>query len=220
MDGNGRWARQRGLSRIEGHREGVNSTREIVRACGELGVQVLTLYTFSRENWKRPLDEVSALMDLLVNTVGKEVKNLNQNNVRLRTIGRIEDLTLPARTAIHKAVKATSNNTGMILNLALSYSGRQEIVDAAAALVREGKTDPTEEDFAAHLYTNDVGDPDLLIRTSGEMRISNFLLWQLAYAEIVVTEVLWPDFRRPQLIAAIEEYGRRDRRFGALAASS
>jgi undecaprenyl diphosphate synthase len=205
---------------VAGHREGVRSAHEIVQACGELGVEVLTLYTFSRENWKRPRTEVDALMDLLVVTVGREIRDLMKNNVRLKAIGHLEDLSPGARKAILRAIDETSKNTGMILILALSYGGRQEILDAANALVREGKTEITEEDFASHLYTGGLPDPDLLIRTSGEMRISNFLIWQLAYAEIVVTEVLWPDFRRPQLTAAIEEFGKRNRRFGALAEES
>ncbi|MBU1982875.1 di-trans,poly-cis-decaprenylcistransferase, partial [bacterium] len=205
-----------GLRRADGHREGVKSVREIVEACGELGVEVLTLYTFSRENWKRPRSEVEALMQLLVVTVGREIENLIRNNVRLRVIGRLEDLSVRARRALSRAIQRTEKSTGLILNLALSYGGRQEIVDAAKALAREGTIDFTEEDFAAHLYTAGLCDPDLLIRTSGELRLSNFLLWQLAYTEIVVTDALWPDFRRPQLLAAIEEYGRRERRFGAV----
>lgn len=217
MDGNGRWAKARGLKRADGHREGVRSVREIVEACGELGVEILTLYTFSQENWKRPHSEIDALMDLLVVTVSKEIADLMHNNVRLRLIGRIGDLGAVARRSLTRAVKKTEKNTGLLLNLALSYGGRQEIVDAAQALVYERKENITEEDFAAHLYTAGLPDPDLLIRTSGEMRLSNFLLWQLAYAEIVVTDVFWPDFRRPQLLAALNEYGRRERRFGAIA---
>jgi undecaprenyl diphosphate synthase len=216
MDGNGRWAKACGLPRIAGHREGVNSAREIVRACGELGVEVLTLYTFSAENWRRPLTEIEALMRLLVQTIGAEVENLKQNNVRLQTIGRTKDLPLPVRVALNRVMRETKQSTGLILNLALSYGGRQEIVDAARELAKSGKKRVTEESFAAHLYTAGLPDPDLLIRTSGELRISNFLLWQLAYAEIVVTDVLWPDFRKPQLLSAFEEFGRRHRRFGGV----
>jgi undecaprenyl diphosphate synthase len=216
MDGNGRWARAHGLPRVAGHHEGVKSTHVIVEACGELGVEVLTLYTFSQENWKRPTTEVSALMDLLVITVGREIRDLMKNNVRLRAIGHLADLTPRARKAIQGAIDETAGNTGMILNLALSYGGRQEILDAASALARQGKTQFTEEEFSASLYTSGLPDPDLLIRTSGEMRISNFLLWQMAYTEIVVTDVLWPDFRKPHLLAAIEEFGRRSRRFGGV----
>jgi undecaprenyl diphosphate synthase len=216
MDGNGRWAKARGLPRVAGHREGVNSAREIVRACGELGVDVLTLYTFSAENWRRPLTEIEALMRLLVQTIGAEVGNLRQNNVRLQTIGRTKDLPLPVRIALNRAIRETESCTGLILNLALSYGGRQEIVDAVRELMKSGKKRITEESFAAHLYTAGLPDPDLLIRTSGELRISNFLLWQLAYAEIVVTDVLWPDFKKPQLLAAFAEFGRRHRRFGGV----
>jgi undecaprenyl diphosphate synthase len=216
MDGNGRWAKARGLRRVDGHREGVKSTREIVEAAAEIGVEVLTLYTFSTENWKRPRAEVEALMRLLIATVKEQTDDLVRNNVRLRTIGRIRDLTAPARAAMAYGIKRTANNSGMVLNLALSYGGRQEITDAVNALVREGRKRVSEADIAAHLYTAELPDPDLLIRTSGEMRLSNFLLWQLAYAEIVVTDVLWPDFRKPQFLAAVEEYGRRQRRFGGV----
>jgi len=214
MDGNGRWAKARGLRRVDGHREGVKSTRVIVEAAGELGVDVLTLYTFSSENWKRPRTEIETLMRLLIATVGEQTEDLVRRNVRLRTLGRIRDLPVPVRSALAYAARRTSRNTGMILNLALSYGARQEITDAVNALLREGRKRVSEEDIAAHLYTAALPDPDLLIRTSGEMRLSNFLLWQMAYAEIVVTEVLWPDFRKPQFLAAIEEYGRRRRRFG------
>jgi len=214
MDGNGRWAKARGLRRVDGHREGVKSTREIVEAAGECGVDVLTLYTFSAENWKRPRTEVEALMRLLIATVGEQTEDLVRQNVRLKTIGRIRDLPVAVRGALAYAVRRTSRNTGMILNLALSYGARQEITDAVSALLREGRKRISEEDIASHLYTAGLPDPDLLIRTSGEMRLSNFLLWQMAYAEIVVTDVPWPDFRKPQFLAAIEEYGRRHRRFG------
>lgn len=220
MDGNGRWAKARGLSRTAGHKEGVNSTREIVRVCGELGVEVLTLYTFSHENWKRPKLEISALMNILVETVSSEIASLMENNVQLRVIGRIKELSLLPRRALLQAVKKTSQNTGLILNLALSYGGRQEILDAVASILKEGKKQINEAEFEKHLYTAGLCDPDLLIRTSGEMRISNFLLWQLAYSEIVVTDVLWPDFRKPQLINAIQEYNQRHRRFGGVEESS
>jgi undecaprenyl diphosphate synthase len=216
MDGNGRWAKARGLPRTAGHREGVNSTREIVRVCGEIGVEVLTLYTFSHENWKRPKLEISALMNLLVDTVSTEISNLMENKVQLRVIGRLKDLSLLPRRALQKAINATANNSGLILNLALSYGSRQEIVDAVNALIREGRKRITEEDFERNLYTAGLCDPELLIRTSGEMRISNFLLWQLAYTEIVVTDVLWPDFRRSQLMDALSEFSRRKRRFGGV----
>lgn len=214
MDGNGRWARAHGLKRSDGHKEGVKSVREAVEVCGELGVEVLTLYAFSSENWRRPRSEVDALMNLLVVTISQEVEDLRKNNVQLRAIGRWREYDLMPRKAIEFAIDRCKGNTGLILNLALSYGGRQEIVDAVNGVLREGKKQVSEEDLQSHLYTSGLPEPDLLIRTSGEMRISNFLLWQLAYAEIIVTDVLWPDFRRAQLIAAIEEYGRRNRRFG------
>ncbi len=214
MDGNGRWARTHGLKRSDGHKEGVKSVREAVEVCGELGVEVLTLYAFSSENWRRPRSEVDALMNLLVVTISQEVEDLRKNNVQLRAIGRWREYDLMPRKAIELAIDRCKGNTGLILNLALSYGGRQEIVDAVNSVLREGKKQVSEEDLQGHLYTSGLPEPDLLIRTSGEMRISNFLLWQLAYAEIIVTDVLWPDFRRAQLIAAIEEYGRRNRRFG------
>jgi undecaprenyl diphosphate synthase len=216
MDGNGRWAKARGLSRADGHKEGVKSAHEIVEVAGELGVDVLTLYTFSSENWKRPKFEIEALMDLLVITIGRELEDLMRNNVRLQVIGHLEDLTLAARHGLRHAIRKTAKNTGLTLNLALSYGSRREIIEAAMALAREGRRRFTEEDFAAHLNTAGQPDPDLLIRTSGELRLSNFLLWQLAYAEIVVTDVLWPDFRKPQFLAALDEYSRRHRRFGGI----
>jgi undecaprenyl diphosphate synthase len=214
MDGNGRWAKQRNLPRIAGHREGINSVREIVRVCGELGVKILTLYTFSSENWRRPRQEVSALMRLLLVTINREVKDLNKNNVRLMVIGRIQDLPEEPRKGILNGIENLKNNTGLILNLALSYGGRQEILDAVRSLCKEGIQDVNEAEFSRRLYTADIPDPDLLIRTSGELRLSNFLLWQLAYTEIYVTDVLWPDFRREELIKAIQAYQSRERRFG------
>jgi undecaprenyl diphosphate synthase len=214
MDGNGRWAKQRSLPRIAGHREGINSVREIVRICGELGVKVLTLYTFSAENWRRPRHEVSALMRLLLVTITREVKDLNRNNVRLMVIGRIEDLPEQPRKGILKGIELLKNNTGLVLNLALSYGGRQEILDAVRSLMVSGASDVTEAEFSRRLYTANIPDPELLIRTSGELRLSNFLLWQLAYTEIYVTDVLWPDFREAELIKAIQAYQTRERRFG------
>lgn len=214
MDGNGRWAKQRSLPRIAGHREGINSVREIVRTCGELGVEVLTLYTFSSENWSRPKQEVSALMHLLLATINKEVKDLDRNNVKLKIIGRIEDLPEKPRWGILNAIDHLKNNTGLVLTLALSYGGRQEIVEAVRCICKEGKQEITEEEFAKYLYTRDIPDPELLIRTSGELRLSNFLLWQLAYTEIYVTEILWPDFRSDALYEAILAFQKRERRFG------
>ncbi|MFQ5706899.1 MAG: isoprenyl transferase [bacterium] len=220
MDGNGRWARQQQLSRVEGHKEGINSVREVVRACGEINVKYLTLYTFSTENWNRPRMEVSALMRLLLRTIRSEVEELDKNNVRLMTIGNLKDLPLPARRGMERAIKRLHNNTGLTLNLALSYSSRKEITEAVkqiAAQVGSGEITPDEVDeklLSQHLYTASIPDPDLLIRTSGELRVSNFLLWQLAYTEIYVTEVLWPDFRKKEFYQAIESFQNRERRFG------
>jgi len=220
MDGNGRWASERGFSRIAGHKEGINSVREIVKAAGEAGISYLTLYTFSTENWKRPKREVSALMRLLLTTIRTEVGDLHKNNVRLKVLGNLADLPLPARTAMQAAIKHLDKNTGLTLNLALSYSGRREIVDSVRSIVNQtlaGELKANEIDEATigrNLYTAAIPDPDLLIRTSGELRISNFLLWQLAYTEIYVSEVFWPDFRRAHFYEAISAYQKRERRFG------
>lgn len=220
MDGNGRWARKKQLPRVEGHREGINSVREVVKACGELNVRYLTLYTFSTENWNRPRGEVSALMRLLLDTVRAEVDELNKNNVRLMTIGNLDDLPLAARRGMENAINTLKNNTGLTLNLALSYSSRKEITEAVKSIARKvqsGKISLEQIDeklFSRHLYTASIPDPDLLIRTSGELRISNFLLWQLAYTEIYVTDILWPDFRQKEFYGAIEAYQNRERRFG------
>ena len=220
MDGNGRWAKLRQRPRVEGHREGINSVREVVRAAGELNIGYLTLYTFSTENWRRPKGEVTALMALLLKTIREEVDELNRNNVRLTTIGRMEDLPLMARRSMQHAIRVLSRNTGLTLNLALSYSSRQEITDAVrriASEVHAGRLTSRaidDEVISSHLYTSGMPDPDLLIRTSGELRISNFLLWQLAYTEIYVTDVLWPDFRRKEFYDALLAYQKRERRFG------
>ncbi len=220
MDGNGRWAKQRGLPRVEGHREGINSVREVVRIAGEIGIKYLTLYTFSTENWRRPKGEVSALMSLLLETVRAEIDELNRNNVKLMTIGRLEDLPYLPRKGMLQAIQRLRHNTGLTLNLALSYSSRREITDAVRYLVQKAARgelrpeDVTEELISAHLYTADIPDPDLLIRTSGELRVSNFLLWQLAYTEIYVTDIYWPDFRRLEFLKAIRCYQKRERRFG------
>jgi undecaprenyl diphosphate synthase len=222
MDGNGRWARQRHLPRIEGHRQGAESARAIIRAAGEVGVKYLTLYAFSAENWNRPKDEVDALMKYLVHYLKSETSELNRNNVRLEVIGQIHRLPENVQEHLDKSIHVLSRNNGLTLIMALSYGGRAEIVEAARALARKvkaGQLDPadiTEKVFAQHLYTRNCPDPDLLIRTSGEMRISNFLLWQISYTELVVTPTLWPDFRKPQFCAALEEYNRRHRRFGGL----
>jgi undecaprenyl diphosphate synthase len=214
MDGNGRWAKARGKQRIAGHREGVKATREIVEVCGELGIDYLTLYTFSTENWKRPRSEVSALMKLLVVTIGREVESLDKNNVHLSVIGRLDDLDAAPRNAMKRAMERLSKNDGLHLILALSYGGRSEIIDAVNQLLKKSRSEVSEEEFSRTLYTGGIPDPDLLIRTSGEFRLSNFLLWQTAYSEIVVTKTLWPDFKRNELMEALREYSKRDRRFG------
>jgi undecaprenyl diphosphate synthase len=222
MDGNGRWAEKQGLARTEGHKAGIDSVREVVQAAGEINIAVLTLYTFSQENWKRPQSEVSALMTLLLQTIRKEIDELDRKNVRLTTIGDIDALPYAPRMGIKNTIKRLSKNTGLILNLALSYSSRREIVDAVKQIGREissGKINPESIDeqlFGQYLQTADLGDPDLIIRTSGEKRISNFLLWQIAYAELYITPILWPDFRGREFYQAVEEYQQRDRRFGAV----
>ena len=222
MDGNGRWARERGLSRIAGHQQGSEAVRTVTEACVECGVEFLTVYAFSTENWKRPQSEIDALMILLEHFIGQELPTLMRNNVRLQAIGRLSDLPASCQKALRDAIAATAANTATTLILALSYSGRNEIVQAARALcekVKAGDLDPEEIDsatFERHLDTCNYPDPDLLIRTSGEMRLSNFLLWQLSYTEIFVTAKLWPDFGKPELHEAIAAFHKRERRFGAL----
>jgi undecaprenyl diphosphate synthase len=222
MDGNGRWAKARGFPRVEGHRNGVESVRTIVRTAGEVGVKYLTLYAFSVENWNRPKDEVDTLMKYLARFLKNEIGELNRNNVRLEAIGQIWRLPEAVQEQLARTKAATAKNNGLTLILALSYGGRAEIVEAVrelAAKARRGEIDPaeiTEQSLAQHLYTAQIPDPDLLIRTSGELRISNFLLWQCSYAEFVVTPTLWPDFRKPQFFEALEEYARRHRRYGGL----
>jgi undecaprenyl diphosphate synthase len=222
MDGNGRWARERHLPRVEGHRNGVESVRAVVRACGEVGVKYLTLYAFSVENWNRPKDEVDTLMKYLARFLKNEIGELNRNNVRLETIGQIYRLPEFVQEQLKKTQAALAKNNGLTLVLALSYGGRQEIVEgvrAIAAKVKAGRLDAaeiTDKVISEHLYTRHFPDPDLLIRTSGEMRVSNFLLWQISYAELVVTPTLWPDFRKAEFFAALEEYARRHRRFGGV----
>ncbi|MDD8018277.1 MAG: isoprenyl transferase [Bacteroidota bacterium] len=220
MDGNGRWAKKRALPRVAGHHEGVNSVRDIVEACGQVGVKFLTLYTFSTENWKRPQDEVSILMRLLLSSLRDECDNLHKNNVRLKTIGDFSALPQDVQDEFLDSIELTKNNTGLTLILALSYSGRWDIGNAMKRIaeeVKSGKLRPdmiTDEIISKNLSTKGVPDPDLLVRTSGELRISNFLLWQLAYSEMYVTDTLWPDFRRKQLYEAIESFQNRERRFG------
>jgi len=220
MDGNGRWAKKKSLSRISGHMKGVDAVREVVTACRELGIKVLTLYAFSIENWRRPKDEVAALMGLLKEYLLKERKEMLQNNIRLCVIGRLEDLPPDVRDTLKETIQVTEHCNGMILNLALSYGGRAEILHAAKGIVsdlQKGKIkleEITEQRFSQYLWTWGIPDPDLLIRTSGELRISNFLLWQIAYTELYVTETLWPDFDRKELVKAIADYQARERRFG------
>jgi undecaprenyl diphosphate synthase len=216
MDGNGRWAKRRRLPRLMGHRAGTESVREAVRACGELGIEALTLYAFSTENWLRPATEVKGLMSLLVRALRGEVKDLSRNNVRLRASGRIDQLPPGVRAELDRSIAALADNTGLVLNLALNYGGRQEIVDAVNALLSEGARSVDEASIASRLYTAGLPEPDLLIRTSGEYRLSNFLLWQCAYTEIHISPDFWPDFRRPHLYRALLDYQSRHRRFGGL----
>ena len=222
MDGNGRWAKARNLPRIEGHRQGAESARTIIRTAGELGIKYLTLYAFSAENWNRPKDEVDALMKYLIHYLKTETPELNKNNVRLEVIGQIYRLPENVQEHLKKSIATLSKNSGLTLVMALSYGSRIEIVDAVrriAEKARDGKLEPaaiTEEVISQHLWTRNIPDPDLLIRTSGEMRVSNFLLWQISYAELVITPTLWPDFRKPQFFAALEDYARRHRRFGGV----
>jgi len=222
MDGNGRWARERGLPRMEGHRRGSESVRACTAGCLEAGVEHLTLYAFSKENWQRPPDEVKALMGLLDRFLAERTAEIMERNIRLRAIGHLQDLPDKARRRLDEAMARSAGNTALTLTLALSYGARTEITDAARALAREvraGTLEPdaiSEDSISSHLYTAGQPDPDVLIRTSGEMRISNFLLWQLSYTEIVVTSKLWPDFTKEDVFAAIREYAGRHRRFGGV----
>ncbi|MCX6570229.1 MAG: isoprenyl transferase [Candidatus Aminicenantes bacterium] len=223
MDGNGRWAQQRGLSRAEGHNAGSASVREVVEASARLGIEFLTLYAFSRENWKRPRLEVGQLWRLLREYLGKEDKLLIENDIRMRVIGRKAGIPRPVLRELERVEEMTRTNCRMTLVIALNYGGRSEIVDAVRRILEEGQLGPgdlDEKEFAAHLYTEGIPDPDLLIRTSGELRVSNFLLWQIAYTEIYVTPVLWPDFRKRHLLEAVLEYQKRDRRFGDIHAGT
>ena len=220
MDGNGRWAKQQGENRIYGHYEGVNSVRSVVKGAGEIGVKYITLYAFSTENWNRPKEEVDALMELLVATISIETPELHKKNVRLQAIGNINSLPPSCIDELNESINMTANNTGLTLVLALSYSSKWEIVNAVKQIAADAKNnklnieDITEEDIQKHLCTKDIPDPELMIRTSGEHRISNFLLWQLAYAEFYFTETLWPDFREEDLFTAVLNYQNRERRFG------
>jgi undecaprenyl diphosphate synthase len=222
MDGNGRWAKGKGKLRVFGHRNGVLSVRDVVEGAGEIGIKYITLYTFSAENWNRPKLEVSAIMELMISTIHKEINNFMKNNVRLNAIGDLKMLPEKCYNELKAAIEKTSVNTGIVLTLALSYSSRREIVQAAkniASKVQQGEldlADINEETFENNLYTSGMPNPELLIRTSGEYRISNYLLWQIAYAELYFTPKLWPDFRREDLFEAIIDYQKRERRFGMI----
>ena len=226
MDGNGRWARRRRLPRVAGHRAGIGPVRSSVETCARLGVKVLTLYAFSVENWKRPRHEVETLWRLLRYYLRQELPDLQKNDIRLQAIGRVDALPMQVRAELESAVEATAGNRGLLVNLAINYGGRAEIVDAVNSILDMARLDGSintlridEDLIATSLYTSTSPDPDLLIRTSGEMRISNFLLWQIAYAELYVTETLWPDFTRTDLLQAVLEYQKRDRRYGGLSGS-
>jgi len=220
MDGNGRWAKSKGLPRFAGHKEGVSAVRRITEKCGQIGVKHLTLFTFSSENWNRPQTEVSALMTLLTGTLRKEIKKLNKNNVRFTTIGNVSDLPEKAQKEIRESIEFTKNNSGLNLVLALNYSGKQEIMNATKLIAKDienGKlsiNDIDENIFNSKLYTHNIPEPDLLIRTGGDYRISNFMLWQLAYSEFYITPIFWPEFNEEELMIAIHEYNSRERRFG------
>ncbi|HVD97294.1 MAG TPA: isoprenyl transferase [Cytophagaceae bacterium] len=220
MDGNGRWAKQKGALRIFGHQNAVKSVRDVIESAAELGIKYLTLYAFSTENWSRPKDEVNALMELLVSTLRSEINELHKNNIRLTTIGNITDLPEVCQQQLGESKEITSQNTGLTLIIALSYSGRWEIVEAVKKIAEDtkaGKLSPEsidEQTVSSYLSTHNIPDPELLIRTSGEKRISNFLLWQIAYSELYITDVLWPDFRKDHFYEAIHDYQKRERRFG------
>lgn len=220
MDGNGRWAKKRGLPRVAGHKRGVDTVKEIVEACAEIGVKFLTLYTFSTENWNRPKDEVSTLMRLLLNSLRDRVNELNDNDIRLTTIGNIDALPVAVKKQLEFDIERTKNNKKMVLNLALSYSGRWELLEAIkqitdSAVQGKIKSENIDERIvSSFLTTKDIPDPDLVIRTSGEFRVSNFLLWQIAYSEFIITETLWPDFSKFDLYDAIKIFQKRERRFG------
>ena len=222
MDGNGRWAKKRGATRVFGHRNAIKSVREVTEECARLGVEYLTLYAFSTENWGRPKAEVDALMELLVASLKNELKTLLKNNVKLNAIGDIAGLPAKSQRELMDTIDETSGNTGLVLTLALNYSGRWDILSAVkqyAAVVQNNEVNPdelTEATFGKYLTTGDIPDPELLIRSSGEIRISNFLLWQMAYTELYFTDVLWPDFRKEHLLEAIESYQKRERRFGKI----
>jgi len=220
MDGNGRWARKKGAKRIFGHRNAIEAVRQTAEGCAELGIEYLTLFAFSTENWERPKREVDGLMELLVTTIRKETDTLTKNKIRLQAIGDLDSLPRSCQEALYGSIEMTKDNKGLVLNLALSYSGRWELLRAVGEMLKDVKKGILKEEdlnsdlFSNYLCTAGIPDPELLIRTSGEMRISNFMLWQMAYTELYITEVLWPDFRKEHLHAAITEYQKRERRFG------
>lgn len=222
MDGNGRWAKKRGALRIFGHKNAIKSVKDATETCAELGIPYLTLYAFSTENWGRPKEEVNALMELLVSTIRSEIKELNKNNIKLQTIGNISDLPVSCQKELAEAIELTKNNNRLTLVLALSYSGRWDILEATKKIMQEVKDnkinpeDLTEKIFSGYLATKDFPDPELMIRTSGEMRVSNFLLWQIAYSELYISDILWPDFRKNDLLNAIIDFQKRERRFGKI----
>ena len=217
MDGNGRWASKKGLSRTEGHKAGVESARKIIKYCSELGIKYLTLYTFSEENWNRPKKEVLALMKLLLSSLNKELDEMKKNNVKFKVIGNLSKIDILTRNRLKYAESSTSENNGLTLSLAISYGGRQEILHAINKIIDSKDTKITENSFSKFLYTSDIPDPDLLIRTGDEHRVSNFLLWQIAYTEIFFSNVFWPDFNENDLDIAIHDFKNRERRFGKLA---
>ena len=216
MDGNGRWASMKGLSRAEGHKAGVESVRKVIKYCSELKIEYLTLFTFSQENWSRPHKEVLALMKLLISSLNKELNSMIKNNIKFKVIGDLDKLNLITKNSLRKAELVTANNNGLTLCLAISYGGRQEIINAINKIIATKKEYTDEKEFAKFLYTDNIPDPDLLIRTGDEHRISNFLLWQMAYTEICFSKVFWPDFREKDLDFAIEDFKTRDRRFGKI----
>ena len=216
MDGNGRWAQARRLPRLAGHRAGTENLRRVLRACKDMGIHILTVYAFSTENWRRPQEEVSGLMTILDQYIVREIRNLHEEGVQIRHVGRVEGVSPSLQAKIKQAIELTQSNTSLILNVAFNYGGRQEILDAVRALLADGvkPEDVDEALFSRYLYTGDLPDPDLIIRTSGEVRVSNFLLWQGAYAELYSTPVFWPDFNEEELRKAVEHYAHRERRFG------
>ena len=216
MDGNGRWAKERGFERYIGHKLGIESVREIIGISKKIGIKYLTLYVFSKENWKRPKEEIKFLFNLLKKTLEEELERLKRNNIRVLVMGKIQELKDSVKNFLEKCVNETKNCDGMNVIIAFNYSGREEIIDAVNKILKEKKNINSEKEFSEYLYLKDVPEPDLLIRTSGEMRISNFMLWQIAYTELFFTKKLWPDFRKKDFIEAIEDFSKRERRFGGI----